>query len=52
MEFYGLTIHGDDLMIYGFTIGAYVLKQIDLNRIRKGKRPLFNFIDLIKINRK
>lgn len=52
MEILNFTIKTPDLIIYSFTLGAYILKQIDLNRIKKGKQPLFNWLDLIKINKK
>lgn len=29
-------------------VAVYVLRQIDLKRIKSGKKPLFNFLDLIK----
>lgn len=27
---------------------GYILRQIDLKRIKQGKKPLFNFFDVIK----
>jgi hypothetical protein len=32
-------------------IGFYLLRQIDLRRIKKGKKPIFSIIDLIKLNK-
>ena len=29
-------------------VAGYVLKQIDLVRIKRGKKPLFSFIDVVK----
>lgn len=29
-------------------IAGYVIKQIDLTRIKRGKKPLFSFLDVVK----
>lgn len=35
--------------IIGFSF--YILRQLDLKRIKKGKKPIFSIIDLIKFNK-
>ena len=29
-------------------LAGYVIKQIDLTRMRRGKKPLFSFLDVVK----
>lgn len=32
-------------------LSFYILRQLDLRRIKKGKKPIFSIIDLIKFNK-
>ena len=38
----------NEVLAAALVVAGYELKQIDLVRIKRGKKPLFNFIDVVK----
>lgn len=43
-----LTNNSNEVIAAVLLLAGYVIKQIDLTRIRRGKKPLFSFLDIVK----
>ena len=50
MEYKGLKIDIEQIVFTATLVTGYILKQIDLLRIKRGKKPLFSKFDIIDLD--